>query len=99
MRFAIIPIAVFFDDGGVLNDNRIRGNQWKTLVGEYYYARFGGDPEIWGEANHKIITSYFDFFLRDGKEKFSDYQTFYNNFKKNMILGMFKEVGKTPPEI
>ena len=92
-----MAIAVFFDDGGVLNDNRIRGKQWKTLVGEYYYTRFSGDPEIWGEANHKIITSYFDFFLRDGKEKFSDYQTFYNNFKKNMVLEMFKEVGKTPP--
>jgi hypothetical protein len=27
-----MAIAVFFDDGGVLNDNRIRGKQWKTLV-------------------------------------------------------------------
>jgi len=49
--FVKMAIAVFFDDGGVLNDNRIRGKQWKTLVGEYYHTRFGGDPEIWGEAN------------------------------------------------
>lgn len=92
-----MTITVFFDDGGVLNDNNIRGEQWKTLVGEYYFSRFGGEPEVWGEANGKIIPSFFDL-LRDGKDKFDDYQTFYNNFKKNMVLEMFKEAGKTIPK-
>ena len=92
-----MTITIFFDDGGVLNDNRIRGEQWKKYVGEYYSTRFGGDPEIWGEANQKLITSLFDFFWRDEKEKFNDYQSFYNNFKKNMVLGMFKEAGRIPP--
>ncbi len=89
-----MTISIFFDDGGVLNDNKIRGKQWKLFVGEYYSGRFGGDPEIWGEANHKLITS---FFWRDGKEKFDDYLAFYTHFKKNMVLGMFKEAGKIPP--
>ncbi|GAH33581.1 unnamed protein product, partial [marine sediment metagenome] len=66
-------------------------------VGEYYSARFGGDPEIWGEANHKLISSIFNIFWRNGKDKFDDYQTFYNDFKKNMVLGMFKETGMTLP--
>ena len=92
-----MTIVVFFDDGGVLNDNRIRGKQWKTLCGEYYSTRFGGDPEIWGEANHKLISSFFGIFWRNGKEKFDDYQTFYTDFKKKMVLGMFKETGKIPP--
>jgi len=92
-----LSIALFFDDGGVLNDNKIRGNQWKTLVGEYYYSRFGGDPKVWGEANHKIIPSFFDM-LRDGKDKFGDYRAFYTNFKKHMVLEMFKEVGKALPK-
>jgi len=35
--------------------------------------------------------------LRDEKKKFGDYQAFYTNFKKNMVLAMFKETGKTPP--
>jgi len=92
-----MSIALFFDDGGVLNDNKIRGKQWETLVGEYYYSRFGGEPEVWGEANHKIIPSFFDM-LRDGKDIFGDYQTFYINFKKHMVLEMFKEAGKTLPK-
>ncbi|MBY9017767.1 MAG: HAD hydrolase-like protein [Candidatus Lokiarchaeota archaeon] len=91
-------VKIFFDDGGVLNDNKIRGKQWRILAGEYYYSRLGGDPEIWGDANQKLITSYFNTFLRDGREKFKDYQTFYNDFKKHMVLGMFKEAGKTPPQ-
>ena len=88
-------ITIFFDDGGVLNDNEIRGKQWKTYVGEYYSSRFGGEPEVWGEANQKLITSLF---WIDEKDEFSDYQSFYNDFKKNMVLGMFTEAGKNPPE-
>lgn len=93
-----MTITVFFDDGGVLNDNKIRGMQWKTLVGEYYSTRFGGNPKIWGEANHKLITTFLDIFWRDGKENFNDYQNFYNDFKKNMVLGMFKEAGRILPK-
>jgi phosphoglycolate phosphatase-like HAD superfamily hydrolase len=93
-----MAITIFFDDGGVINDNNIRGQQWKKFVGEYYSARFGGDSEVWGEANHKLINLLFDIFWRDGKENFDDYQSFYNDFKKNMVLGMFKEVGKIPPK-
>ncbi|MCJ7650408.1 MAG: HAD hydrolase-like protein [Candidatus Lokiarchaeota archaeon] len=93
-----MTVAIFFDDGGVLNDNSVRGEQWKKLVGEYYYSRFGGVPEIWGEANHKIITSYLNIFWSDLRERFRDYQTFYTDFKKNMVLGMFREVGEDLPK-
>lgn len=93
-----MAISVFFDDGGVLNDNKIRGMQWKTFVGEYYSERFGGESEIWGEANNSLITSMLDIFWRDGKEKFSDYQSFYNEFKKSMVSGMFKEARKILPK-
>jgi HAD superfamily hydrolase (TIGR01509 family) len=90
----MMTITIFFDDGGVLNDNRIRGMQWKTLVGEYYSLRFGGEPEVWGDANQKLIASFFDIFWRDAKDQFSFYEDFYNDFKRNMVLGMFKEVGR-----
>jgi len=59
---------------------------------------YGEEPEVWGEANQKLITSLLGNFWRDGKEKFEDYQSFYNGFKKNMVLGMFKEVGMIPPK-
>lgn len=93
-----MSFTIFFDDGGVLNDNQIRGKYWKKLVGEYYSKRFGGDPEIWGEANQKIITSFFDIYLRDGKDKFRDYSAFYDDFKKKMVTRMFKETGNQLPE-
>ena len=79
-----MTITVFFDDGGVINDNITRGQQWEKYVGEYYSLRFDGQPEVWGAANQKMISSFFDIFWRDGKEKFNDYQNFYNNFKRNM---------------
>ena len=53
---------IFFDDGGVLNDNRIRGEQWKNYCGEFFYSQFGEDPESWAKANHKVITKYLDIF-------------------------------------
>ncbi|MFX1344588.1 MAG: HAD family hydrolase [Promethearchaeota archaeon] len=93
-----MSFAIFFDDGGVLNDNKIRGEHWKTFVGEYYSKRFGGDPETWGEANQKLINSIFNEFSRDIKEKFGDYNSFYNDFKKKMVTGMFRETGNRLPE-
>ncbi|MHA1194182.1 MAG: HAD hydrolase-like protein [Promethearchaeota archaeon] len=93
-----MSVTIFFDDGGVLNDNRIRGKQWKILAGEYYSSRFGGDPEIWGEANHKLISALIGSFWEDRREKFRDYKTFYADFKKNMVLGMFKEAGRIFPK-
>ena len=90
-----MSFAIFFDDGGVLNDNRIRGKHWKTFVGEYYSKRFGGIPEKWGQANQKLIYSLF---LREEKVKFGDYNSFYNDFKKKMVTGMFRETGNRVPE-
>ncbi|MHA2288627.1 MAG: HAD hydrolase-like protein [Promethearchaeota archaeon] len=92
-----MTVTVFFDDGGVLNDNSVRGKQWEKFVGEYYSSRFGGELEVWGEANGKIISSFFDM-LMVGKDKFGDYQTFYTNFKKHMVLEMFNEAGKILPK-
>jgi hypothetical protein len=47
--------AIFLDDGGVLNDNQVRGAQWQRLVGEYFPPRLGGAPEAWAEANRVVI--------------------------------------------
>ena len=48
-------IAIFFDDGGVLNDNTIRATQWKAFCGEFFHSNFGGDPEMWAEANQRTM--------------------------------------------
>jgi FMN phosphatase YigB (HAD superfamily) len=47
--------AIFLDDGGVLNDNSLRGPQWERLFGEFMVPRFGGNAEAWGEANVQFV--------------------------------------------
>ncbi len=47
--------ALFFDDGGVLNDNAARGPQWQRLVGEYLEPRLGGTAAAWGLANCLVM--------------------------------------------
>jgi FMN phosphatase YigB (HAD superfamily) len=47
--------VLFLDDGGVLNDNAVRGPQWQRLVGEYFAPRLGGDPAAWAEANRVVM--------------------------------------------
>ena len=47
--------ALFFDDGGVLNDNAARGPQWQRLVGEYLEPRLGGTAAGWGLANCLVM--------------------------------------------
>ncbi|MEX1255313.1 MAG: HAD family hydrolase [Dehalococcoidia bacterium] len=46
--------TIFLDDGGVMNDNDIRGRQWEALVAEYLAPRLGGEPARWGEANRIV---------------------------------------------
>ena len=46
--------SIFLDDGGVMNDNALRGAQWQRLVGEFLAPRLGGDPEARAQAN-KVV--------------------------------------------
>ncbi|MFX0126267.1 MAG: HAD family hydrolase [Candidatus Hodarchaeota archaeon] len=47
--------SLFLDDGGVMNDNFTRGEQWKDLIAEYFVPRYGGKPDKWREANHQVV--------------------------------------------
>jgi len=91
-----MSFAIFFDDGGVLNDNTIRAPQWKTFCGEFFHSRFGGDPEVWGEANQKAMTSL-EIHEMDPKEIYDDYITYYTNFKSEWVKKMFEEAGRSVP--
>ena len=46
---------IFIDDGGVMNDNSLRGPQWQRLVGEYLAPRLGGSRAAWAEANKTVV--------------------------------------------
>lgn len=52
--------VVFLDDGGVMNDNRVRAPQWQRLVAEFFAPRLGGIPEDWSEANRIVAEGFFD---------------------------------------
>jgi len=46
--------TIFLDDGGVLNDNRLRETQWPHLLGEFLPPLLGGTPAAWAEANRVV---------------------------------------------
>lgn len=45
------PYAIFFDDGGVINNNEARAPQWRKLIAEYFMPKYGKTLEQWSEAN------------------------------------------------
>ena len=51
--------ALFLDDGGVLNDNRVRARQWQSLVAAYFPPHLGGASARWFEANGTIFWQAF----------------------------------------
>jgi HAD superfamily hydrolase (TIGR01509 family) len=92
-----MSFAIFFDDGGVLNDNNIRGPQWEVFCGEYLHSKFGGDSEVWSEANHKVSMTLAKSFWSNSKVIFQDFNTFYANYKSEWVKQMFEEVGRSVP--
>ena len=50
------PLELFLDDGGVLNDNSLRGPEWLRLIGEFMPARLGGTAEQWASANRVVFS-------------------------------------------
>jgi phosphoglycolate phosphatase-like HAD superfamily hydrolase len=52
--------VIFLDDGGVMNDNWLRGTQWQRMVAEFFVPRLGGTPEAWIAANYQVITHMLD---------------------------------------
>ncbi len=95
-----MSFTLFFDDGGVLNDNAIRGPQWRAFFGEFFHSKFGGDPEMWAEANLKVMTSLSD--PNDAiwdvlNENINDYLTFNTTFKSEWVKRIFEAAGRSVP--
>ncbi|MHA2299066.1 MAG: HAD family hydrolase [Candidatus Hodarchaeales archaeon] len=93
-------VSIFFDDGGVMNDNTRRGKQWKDLIADFFAPRYGGDRDAWREGNQRfieIISEKLDDLFRNGIDlDHASYQAFED---KISIVHMFDHVGITrPPE-
>jgi FMN phosphatase YigB (HAD superfamily) len=93
-------IYIFFDDGDTLNDNRIRGQQWQELIGEYFSPRYGGTPESWGAANLELTKDFggegVPKLLYNNKDK--TFIEFIEWFIEKWINEMFDFVGIKRPE-
>ncbi|MEJ2252266.1 MAG: HAD hydrolase-like protein [Candidatus Lokiarchaeota archaeon] len=83
-----------------MNDNRIRGKQWKKLVAEYLFLGFGGDLSLWEEANAKFIKGFIGKgvpnLIWENRDK--SYHDFMEWYIQKWINDMFDYAGIERPE-
>jgi HAD superfamily hydrolase (TIGR01509 family) len=91
-------VALFVDDGGVMNDPALRGAQWRRLVGEYFAPRLGGTPEAWAEANRDFTVALFaPDAWRARLDAARDYRDFERRYLLDWLPGMCARVGVQAP--
>ena len=90
------PLGLFLDDGGVLNDNSLRGPEWLRLIGEFMPARMGGTAEQWASANRVVFSQVWGN-LKKRLADFASHQEFQRTYATNWMSGMCAYVGITPP--
>ena len=92
--------AIFFDDGGVMNDNNVRSPQWNKLIADYFTPRYGGEKENWMKANVHAMTDLSEI-LNDILEnhRTSSYQEYIMKEHQVWVEKMFEFMGITPPPI
>ena len=93
-------LVIFLDDGGVMNDNSLRGPQWRRLVAEFFAPLLGGTHEAWSEANRIVIDNLLDPANWQKRiQEASDYASFDRRYQLDWLRSMCEIVGvPTPPE-
>ena len=86
---------IFLDDGGVLNDNNLRGPQWQRLVGEFIAPRLGREPREWAQANKDSFDTVFSQYLPRWEK--GPLHTFWNNYHFDWLRVMCEHVGTDVP--
>ena len=87
--------AIFIDDGGVMNDNELRGPEWQRLIAEFFVPLLGGNRASWAEANLAVIERLIPIFETGPKGQ--DYCAWDNAYRLNWLRGMAEHVGVTIP--
>jgi len=89
---------ILLDDGGVMNDNRLRGEQWPLLVGEFFAPRLGGTVAAWADANRIVIQDILEAtnWLRR-IQMCSDYSSFEREYWLDWLGAMAQLVGVSLP--
>ena len=90
--------ALFFDDGGVMNDNQIRGIQFQKMIGDYFSPMYGGEKHQWAEANFNFIEEIMREYIEIIEEERNvDYHNYHNGFITRWIEDMFDYVSANLP--
>jgi HAD superfamily hydrolase (TIGR01509 family) len=90
--------VIFLDDGGVMNDNRLRGEQWQRMVGEFFVPRLGGDQRAWAAANYQVITRLLDPEPWQARLRAApDYRSFDRQYQIDWLRWMCELVGVAAP--
>ena len=87
---------LFLDDGGVLNDNGLRGPEWLRLIGEFMPARMGGTAEQWASANRVVFPQVWGN-LRKRLADFASHKQFQRTYATNWMRGVCAYIGIKPP--
>ena len=90
------PFALFLDDGGVLNDNGLRGPEWLRLIGEFMPARMGGTTERWARADEVVFPQVWEDLQRRLPE-FASHQEFQRVNATTWMSGMCAYLDHTVP--
>ncbi len=90
------PVALFLDDGGVLNDNSLRAPEWLRLIGDFMPALMGGTVEQWAAANAIVFPQVWGD-LRRRLSDFAIYRQFERAYAINWMRGMCAAVGVAIP--
>lgn len=88
-------VAIFLDDGGVINDNGLRGAEWRRLVAEFFIPVLGGDRSSWMEANLVVFERLEPMLI--GGPKGRDYGEWYDSFMLDWLREMTDHVGVDRP--
>lgn len=78
---------LFIDDGGVMNDNRVRGPQWSALIGPWLAERYGGDAARWSAVNREALNVSWGGVVA----RFSEYET-YGEFHRDYAVAWCREM-------
>ena len=90
------PLELFLDDGGVLNDNSLRGPEWLRLIGEFMPGRMGGTARQWASANEVVFPQVWGS-LQKRLPGFTSHQVYQRTYATDWMSGMCAQIGITPP--
>ncbi len=93
--------VILLDDGGVMNDTRLRGPQYQRLAGDFFASRLGGESRAWAEASRICIASLFEpeAWRRRVQVAVQEYASFERSYWRDWVSGMCRLVDMaTPPE-